>query len=78
MSVVAVIIILGAQCISPLDGATNATTAYKVPCAIVYTADNPPPKIVTPEAKPAPKAKKKSCRKKYYWKNHKKRWRCVK
>lgn len=77
MNVVAIVFIAGAHCVSPLDGATNATTAYKVPCAIVYTADNPPPKAAPVEVKPSPVVKKKKpCKRRYYWKKKKRYWKC--
>jgi hypothetical protein len=80
-SIVQIIIITGAMCASPIEApAANTTEAYKVPCAIIVNGggQNVVPKDQS-RLQPAPpiKAKAKTkCRKKWYWKNGKKRYRC--
>lgn len=75
-SIIALVILTGAACSSPVEQAPRETVAYQTPCAIVVRAPtaNPfkvaqAPNTITPAAaKPAPKfkypPKKKTAKKK--------------
>lgn len=91
MKVVAILFHVGAHCVSPLEAGQGSLTAYKVECATIVVApeaETPPSAspapanaIVTPTKaappKKAGKAKKGSCKKRYFWKNGKRRWKCA-
>ena len=70
MNVIQVIIILGAQCVSPIDLAHNTTIAYQVPCATIVRTVEPPVAVV----------KKRSYRpcgsKRQVWNKSHTRYRC--
>jgi len=85
VKVVAILFHFGAACVSPLEASQGSVTAYKVECATIIVAPDvkPPPTASPAPAKPiaaAPvkvkKVKKSSCVRRWYWKNHKRRYRC--